>query len=88
MFRKNRIALDKAILFDVGDAEILKRLQGRAEKEGRRDDTEEVILNRLEVYRRQTRPLEALYRQQSVLVPIPGEDTPDNIFAAVVKAVS
>lgn len=88
MFKKNRITLDKAILLEVGDAEILKRIKGRAEKEGRADDTEEVIMNRLEVYRKQTQPIEDRYREQSVLVTIPGENTPDNIFAAVVKAVS
>jgi adenylate kinase len=87
MFTKNRIKLDKAILLDVGDAEILKRLKGRAEKEGRADDTEEVILNRLEVYRRQTQPIEEMYRQKSILVRVPGENTLDNIFAAVLKAV-
>jgi adenylate kinase len=87
MFTKNRISLDRAILLDVGDAEILKRLKGRAEIEGRADDTEEVILNRLEVYRRQTQPIEDLYRQKSILVRVPGEDTPDNIFKAVLKAV-
>jgi len=87
MFTKNRISLDRAILLDVGDAEILKRLKGRAEIEGRADDTEEVILNRLEVYRRQTQPIEDLYRQKSILVHVPGEDTPENIFKAVLKAV-
>jgi len=88
MFEKNRIALDMAILLDVDDDEILKRLKGRAEAEGRADDTEEVILNRLEVYRRQTQPIEDLYRQKSILVDIPGKDTPENIFAAIVRAVN
>lgn len=87
MFTKNSIKLDKAILLDVGDEEILKRLKGRAEKEGRADDTEEVILNRLEVYRRQTQPIEDLYRQKSILVRVPGENTLDNIFAALLKAI-
>ena len=87
MFRKNQIKLDRAILLDVGDEEILKRIMGRAEKEGRADDTPEVMRNRLEVYRRQTQPIEDLYREQSVLVSIPGEDTPDNIYAAILKAV-
>ena len=87
MFTKNNIKLDKAILLDVGDAEILKRIMGRAEKEGRADDTPEVVKNRLEVYRQQTQPIEDLYRKQSVLTPIPGEDTPDNIYAAILKAV-
>ncbi len=87
MFTKNSIKLDKAILLDVGDEEILKRLKGRAEKEGRADDTEEVILNRLEVYRRQTEPIEDLYIQKSILVRVPGENTLDNIFAALLKAI-
>ena len=88
MFRKNRIKLDKAILLNVGDAEILKRLKGRAEKEGRTDDTQAVIQNRLEVYRRQTRPIEDLYRQQSILVNVPGEDTEDKVFASLLKVLN
>ena len=87
MFRKHRIKLDRAILLDVDDEEILKRLKGRAEKEGRADDSEEVILNRLEVYRRQTQPIEELYRKQSILVHIKGDGSPDIIFAAILKAV-
>ena len=87
MFTKNQIKLDKAVLLDVGDEEILKRIMGRAEKEGRADDTPKVVRNRLEVYREQTQPIEVLYREQSVLTPIPGEDTPDNIYAAILKAV-
>lgn len=87
MFAKNQIKLDKAILLDVGDEEILKRIMGRAEKEGRADDSPEVVKNRLEVYREQTQPIENLYREQSVLTPIPGEGTPDNIYAAILKAV-
>ena len=88
MFAKNQIKLDKAILLDVGDEEILKRIMGRAAKEGRADDTPDVVKNRLEVYREQTQPMENLYREQSVLTPIPGEDTPDNIYAAILKAVN
>jgi adenylate kinase len=87
MFAKNQIKLDKAILLDVGDEEILKRIMGRAEKEGRADDTPDVVKNRLEVYREQTQPIENLYREQSVLTPIPGEDTPENIYAEILKAV-
>jgi adenylate kinase len=87
MFKKHRIRLDKAILFRVGEQEIMKRLKGRAEIEGRSDDTEEVIRNRLDVYTRQTQPIEQLYERQSILVEIPAEDTPENIFGAVLKVV-
>jgi adenylate kinase len=85
MFTKNKISLDKAILLDVGDSEILKRLKGRAEIEGRADDTEDVINNRLEVYRKQTQPIENYYREQSILVAIEGEGTPDAIFEKILK---
>jgi adenylate kinase len=87
MFRRHDIRLDKAVLIQVGDAEILKRLKGRQEKEGRNDDAETVIKNRLEVYRRQTRPIEDLYAKQSLLVSVPGEDTEENVFAALLKVL-
>jgi len=87
MFHKHNMKLDKAILLDVSDDVILGRLKKRAEIEGRADDTEDVIKNRLEVYRKQTQPIENLYRKQSILVAIPGEGTIDQIFDMVVKAV-
>lgn len=86
MFDKNRISLDRAILLKVGDDEILERLKGRAAKEGRADDTEDVIKNRLEVYRQQTQPIEDYYRGRSILKEIQGEDTMENVFKAVLEA--
>jgi adenylate kinase len=74
------------ILLTVQDSEILKRLLSRAGIEGRADDTEEVIMNRIQVYHRQTRLIESYYRKLSLLVEVPGDDTPDNVFAAVQKA--
>ncbi len=87
MFRKNKIALDKAILLMVSDEEIIKRIKGRAEQEGRADDTESVARNRLEVYRRQTEPIIDFYRQESILTEIRGEDTMDNVFKAILKVL-
>lgn len=87
MFQKHRMKLDKAVLLDVTDEEILKRLRKRAEIEGRADDSEEVIKNRLEVYRRQSQPIEDLYRRQSILTEVKGNGTIDQIFDKIVKAV-
>lgn len=88
MFAKHQIRLDRVILFKVGQQEIMRRLLGRARIEGRADDTRDVIRNRLEVYTKQTRPIELLYVRQSILVEVEGEDTPDNIFGAVLKVVN
>ena len=85
-FQKHQMVLDKVILLTVQDTEILKRLLSRAEIEGRADDTEEIIMKRIQVYHEQTRPIEDYYRKRSLLVEVPGDDTPDNVFAAVQKA--
>ncbi|MDD5425440.1 MAG: adenylate kinase [candidate division Zixibacteria bacterium] len=87
MFRKNKTALDKAILLTVSDEEIIKRIKGRAEQEGRADDTEAVARNRLEVYRRQTAPIVDFYRRESILTEVRGEDTMDNVFKAILKVL-
>jgi len=85
-FQKYQMTLDKVILLTVQDTEITKRLLNRAGIEGRVDDTEEIIMSRLQVYHRQTRPIEDYYRKLSLLVEVPGGDTPDKVFAAVQKA--
>ena len=59
--------LDAVLRFAVPDAELIGRLLGRAEREGRADDTEEVIRNRLRVYEEQTKPLEAFYVERRLL---------------------
>jgi len=53
----------------------------------RKDDEEDVVRNRLDVYKKQTQPIEDFYRNESLLVEIDGEDSPDNVFAAIEKAV-
>jgi adenylate kinase len=86
MFEKNEISLDKAILLNVSDEEIVKRIAGRAQQEGRADDTEDVVRNRLQVYKQQTQPIEIFYRNASILTEIRGEDTMENVFQAVMEA--
>ncbi len=87
MFSANKIALDKALLLVVSDEVIVERIAGRAAEEGRVDDTEDVVRNRLNVYKTQTQPIESFYRTESILTEIQGEDTPENVYGAVLEAV-
>ncbi|MGM0617803.1 MAG: adenylate kinase [Actinomycetota bacterium] len=48
----------------------------------REDDTEEVVRNRLEVYRAQTEPLEHFYWQRGLLRDVEATGTPDEVFAS------
>ena len=52
----------------------------------RDDDNEATVRNRLEVYDKSTAPLIDYYRGNGILVEIDGNQTPDEVFAAV-KAV-
>lgn len=66
---------------------LLKRLLRRAELEGRADDNEETIRNRMRVYREQTAPLLDYYAQQGLLVEIDGDQTVEAVNQALLKAV-
>ena len=68
------------------------RKEGICDKDGtelqrRPDDEEGVVRNRLEVYKKQTQPIEVFYQKESLLVEVSGEDTPNNVFQSVLKAV-
>ena len=52
---------DSVINLDVPDQFLIDRLKARAIDQGRADDTEEVIKNRLEEYNAKTRPLLEFY---------------------------
>ncbi len=53
----------------------------------RADDEESVVRNRLEVYKKETSPVEQFYRNESVLKEIEGEQIPDKVFQDILTAV-
>ncbi|MGQ9630331.1 MAG: adenylate kinase [bacterium] len=53
----------------------------------RDDDREETIENRLEVYRKQTKPLIQYYADSGLLKDIDGEDSVDAVFERILSAV-
>ena len=112
MFAKNGKSIDSAILLDVSDREVIKRLSGRfycptcnagynypaqmpkvegiCDNDGARllrrpDDEEDVVRNRLEVYKKQTEPIVDFYRKESLLTEVPAEGDIEDIFKALLK---
>jgi len=57
------------------------------ELEQRIDDRREVILNRLEVYEKQTQPLESYYRRLGKLIEIDGEKDKELILEELLKVI-
>lgn len=80
------------IALEVDEEEIVKRLLKRAQEEGRKDDTEAVIRNRMKVYHDQTHPLMDYYQRQGKLTSLHGVGSVEDIFrsiaAVVEKAIS
>jgi adenylate kinase len=64
---------------EVPDDEIVRRIAGRAADEGRTDDTEQTVRNRLRVYSEQTAPLVAYYDGRGALRRVPGVGTVEEI---------
>lgn len=79
--------LDRVVFFDVAEGELLRRLTARRAVEGRADDTDETVRNRLRVYATQTEPLLQHYRNRTRLVAVSGEGTIDAIRGAIRQAV-
>lgn len=64
--------VDVAVSVTVNESEIVERLSRRAVEEGRSDDTEEVIRNRLRVYAEQTAPVAGHYAERGQLREVDG----------------
>lgn len=72
-------AYDRVINIDAPDEVLVARLLGR----GRKDDAEEVIRNRLAVYRQQTAPLIDFYGERNQLVYVNGDQPVEAVTAAI-----
>jgi len=71
----------------------MPKVAGKCDKDGaalqrRPDDEESVVRNRLEVYKRQTQPIESYYRQKSLLREIKADRSPDQVFEALLEATA
>jgi len=80
-------SLDAVIELDVPRDESIARLTRRAVEQGRADDTEEVIANRLAIYERETAPILDVYRTRDVVDRIDGVGSLDEITARIVAAL-
>jgi adenylate kinase len=79
--------LDAVILLQVSDEVATQRLQARALAEGRADDSPEAIRNRLRLYHELTELVVERYQLAGIEVIVDGEQTVDDVFAAIQDAL-
>ena len=80
-------ALDAVLELTVDEDVVVGRLLGRAEVEGRADDTEEVIRERMAIYQRETAPLAKVYADRGLLVQVDGLGQVDEVTNRVLGAL-
>lgn len=81
MLERRGTDIDAVLEFRVSQDELLERLKGR----GRADDTDDVILNRMKVYRDETAPLLDYYHDELKTVDAIG--SLDEVFARALQAL-
>lgn len=83
LLRETGHMVNLVLALDVDEEEIVARLLKRAREEGRKDDTEEVIRNRMKVYHAQTHPLMDYYRKQGKFTSLRGVGSIEDIFRSI-----
>lgn len=82
--------LDAVLELTVDEDAVVERLLLRAAEQGRADDSESVIRERLAIYHAETAPLSAIYQDHHVLVQVDGmgevDDVTERIYAVMPSA--
>lgn len=81
-------ALDAVVELTVDTDEVVRRLLVRAKEQGRADDTEEVVRERMRIYAEETAPLAAVYRERGLLSQVDGMGTVDEVTSRLVTALA
>ena len=78
---------DVALHLQVEDAELVRRLLGRAAEQQRSDDSEEVIRRRLALYYDVTHPILAWYGERGILVSVDARRPADQVGRHILTAL-
>jgi adenylate kinase len=79
--------LDVVVELTVDPEIVIDRIRVRATEQGRTDDTEDVMRNRLELYARETAPLIQVYGGREILVSVDGIGSIDGVTGRIVDAL-
>lgn len=80
-------APDAVVYLDVSREELTRRILRRAEEQGRTDDNERTVANRLHVFDEATRPLVDYYRERGLLHTIDAARDADTVTTAILDSL-
>ena len=89
IMNKRNINLDFVFHIDVDEDILASRIENRAKQEKitRKDDTSAVLIERLKVYNRETKPVLDYYSKKKVLNVIDGMGTIDQVSSNIVMKI-
>jgi adenylate kinase len=79
--------VEEAVLIEVNPEMVVERIARRAAEEGRSDDTETVVRNRLRIYEEQTAPVAGFYAEAGVLTRVLGEGSIEEVLERIKGAL-
>ena len=80
MLAKLGRSVSLVLALEVNEEELVKRMLNRAIEQGRIDDTEDAIKNRLVQYHAHTKPLIEYYKEKNLFQDVYGVGSVDTIF--------
>ncbi len=89
IINNKNIYLNFVFHIDVDEAILTSRIENRAkqEKTTRKDDTSAVLIERLKVYNRETKPVLDYYSEKKILNVIDGMGTIEEVSSNIVKII-
>ena len=89
IMNQRNINLDFVFHIDVDEAILASRIENRAkqEKNTRKDDTSAVLIERLKVYNRETKPVLDYYSKKKVLNVINGMGTIEQVSSSIATKI-
>jgi adenylate kinase len=80
--------VQEAIHIDVDQEQIIKRIAKRAQEEGRADDTEKTVRNRMRIYAEQTAPVADYYEEKGLLTRVLGDGDKVEIQQRIISVLN
>lgn len=85
---ESRAKIDAVVQLVVDSEVVVQRLRNRAVEQGRADDTEAVIRNRLAVYAQETEPIVSIYRERGALVEVDGVGSVEAVAQRIIDGLA
>ena len=90
IIRDIKIKLDFVFHIDVDEKILVDRIENRAKQEvnTRKDDTSDILVERLNVYNNETKPVLEYYSSQNLLNVIDGMGTIEQVSSSILKIIN